>query len=51
MGFKKNEPTESGTSVADVIEFVWRQMYKDLNDIEGDDSVEEEEDSNEVEEE
>lgn len=51
MGFKKNEPTESGTSVADVIEIVRRQMYKDLNDIEGDDSVEEEEDSNEVEEE
>ena len=48
---KKNEPTESGTSVADVIEFVRRQMYKDLNDIEWDDSVEEEEDSNKVEEE
>jgi len=48
---KKNEPTESGTSVADIIEFVRRQMYKDINDIEGDDSVEEEEDFNEVDEE
>ena len=46
----KNEPNESGTSAADVMEFVWRQMHKDMNDLEVDDSVEEEEDSNEVDE-
>ena len=47
-GIKKNEPTESGTSAADVVKFSRRKMHKDMNDIEGDDSPEEEEDSNEV---
>ena len=49
MGLK-NEPTESDTSVADVIDFVRRQMHKDTNEIEDDDSAEEEEDLNEVDE-
>ena len=46
----KNLKKESGTSVADVIEFFRREMYEDINNIEGGDSVEEEEDSNEVDE-
>ena len=46
----KNEPTESGTSADDFAEFSWRQMHEDMNDVEGNDSAEEEEDSNEVDE-
>ena len=38
-------------TLSDFIEFVWRQMYKVINDIEGDNIVEEEEDFNEVDEE
>ena len=38
----KNEPTESRMSAADVIDFAWRKAHKDVNDVEGDDSAEEE---------
>ena len=47
----KNEPTESGTSVADVTEFSRMQVHKDANGIEGDNNTEEKEDCNEVDEE
>ena len=45
MGLK-NEPTESGTIVADVIDFVQRKMHKDANEIEDGDSAEEDCNSN-----
>ena len=51
VGFKKDEPIKSGTSADDAAEFVRRKARKDMNEIEGDDSVEEGEDSNEVDEE
>ena len=47
---KKYQPIKSGTSVDDVIEFVRMKMYKDMNDIDGNDSVEGKEDANEVDE-
>ena len=44
----KNEPTESGTSACDAMDFTWRQIHEDMNDIKGDDSAEEQEDSYEA---
>ena len=48
---KKNEPKESGCTVADVIDYVRREMYKDIYDIPTEDQdSEEEDDYNEVDE-